>query len=184
LSQLPEELAARRQWFERYFADTTVELLAAHGLRRRHTCPCCGYPTLLHRSYYEICKLCGWEDDGQDDPSADEWWGGPNYQYSLTLARENFARYGSKYNPGGDQRLFPDSAVVVHAKRAITKAFDLMSRQTSLDTQFALWAIIGENEEILRHELDRRVENYSAFDQVVHSHDHPHHPLSGLDSDA
>jgi len=39
---------------------------------------------------FEICILCNWEDDGQDDPYADEVWGGPNGDYSLTEARKNF----------------------------------------------------------------------------------------------
>jgi hypothetical protein len=179
-----DELASRRQWFERYFTNTAEDLLAEHGLRHRYTCPCCGYPTLLHRSYHEICELCGWEDDGQDDPDADEVFGGPNYQYSLTLARNNFVRHGIKYSPGGDQRMFPDSSVETHAKRAIIKAFDLMIKQADAATQLALWALIGENEWILRHELDRRVENYVAYNRVLHPHDHPHDPLNALDSDA
>jgi hypothetical protein len=35
-------------------------------------CPCCGYLTLMERAGYEICDVCWWEDDGQDDPHADE----------------------------------------------------------------------------------------------------------------
>ncbi|MFD2115605.1 CPCC family cysteine-rich protein [Paenibacillus yanchengensis] len=55
---------------------------------KRHNCPCCGYPTLEERRNWEICSLCNWEDDGQDDPHADQVWGGPNQDYSLTEARE------------------------------------------------------------------------------------------------
>ena len=31
----------------------------------KHTCPCCGYKTLSEpaQGTYEICELCGWEDD-------------------------------------------------------------------------------------------------------------------------
>lgn len=32
-----------------------------------HTCPGCGFPTLAARNEFEICGLCNWEDDGQDD---------------------------------------------------------------------------------------------------------------------
>ncbi|WP_261769601.1 CPCC family cysteine-rich protein [Paenibacillus polysaccharolyticus] len=42
---------------------------------------------------WEICCLCNWEDDGQDDPHADEVWGGPNQDYSLAEARENFKKH-------------------------------------------------------------------------------------------
>ena len=33
-------------------------------------CPCCGYLTLDERGGYEICPVCYWEDDGQDDHDA------------------------------------------------------------------------------------------------------------------
>lgn len=42
-----------------------------------------------------VCHVCFWEDDGQDDPSADEVWGGPNGDLSLTQARANFTKFGA-----------------------------------------------------------------------------------------
>lgn len=60
-----------------------------------YACPCCGYLTLERRGYYEICPVCSWEDDGQDDHDADESRGGPNYGLSLTEARRNFITYGA-----------------------------------------------------------------------------------------
>lgn len=63
-------------------------------------CPCCTYPTLSKRCESEICFLCNWEDDGQDDPKADEIWGGANGQYSLSEARKNFEKYYTMYSPG------------------------------------------------------------------------------------
>ena len=30
-------------------------------------CPCCYYKTLEKRGYYDICPVCEWEDDGNDD---------------------------------------------------------------------------------------------------------------------
>lgn len=63
-------------------------------------CPCCGFPTLSERSCWEICRICWWEDDGQDDPRADEVWGGPNKHYSLTAARQNFKNHLHKYDRG------------------------------------------------------------------------------------
>lgn len=63
-------------------------------------CPCCGYPTLSGRGDYEICLICWWEDDGQDDVDADEVFGGPNGPYSLTQARRNFADHFDMYDPG------------------------------------------------------------------------------------
>ncbi len=31
----------------------------------QYTCPCCGYKTLYEEppGTYEICRMCGWEDD-------------------------------------------------------------------------------------------------------------------------
>jgi len=67
-------------------------------------CPCCGYTTLHERAGYEICILCAWEDDGQDDPRASEVWGGPNADLSLTEARSNFRDHRSIYRVGEDPR--------------------------------------------------------------------------------
>jgi hypothetical protein len=43
----------------------------------------------MERGGFEICPVCFWEDDGQDDPDADVVLGGPNGQLSLTQARNN-----------------------------------------------------------------------------------------------
>lgn len=51
--------------------------------------------TLHSRGAYDICPVCFWEDDGQDEHDADEIRGGPNGNLSLTAARENFARFGA-----------------------------------------------------------------------------------------
>jgi Cysteine-rich CPCC len=56
-------------------------------------CPCCGYLTLMERGAFETCPVCWWEDDGQDDPHADEP-SGPNH-LTLTKARENFRTLGA-----------------------------------------------------------------------------------------
>ena len=61
-------------------------------------CPCCGYKTLESRNEFEICKICWWEDDGQDNKHANEIWGGPNYGVSLTQARHFYLTIGI-YNP-------------------------------------------------------------------------------------
>jgi hypothetical protein len=57
-------------------------------------CPCCGHATLAERGRYEICPVCFWEDDGQDNADADQWRGGPN-RVSLREARVNFLRFGA-----------------------------------------------------------------------------------------
>ncbi len=57
-------------------------------------CPCCGLCTLEERYVYEICPVCWWEDDGQDNRDANEVLGGPNGKLSLTQARVNVLVYG------------------------------------------------------------------------------------------
>lgn len=44
---------------------------------------------------FEICPVCFWEDDGQDDHDADVVRGGPNRSLSLQDARLNFAECGA-----------------------------------------------------------------------------------------
>lgn len=48
----------RRAHYETY--------LQANGIAVQ-TCPGCGFPTLAERGAFEICIICSWEDDGQDD---------------------------------------------------------------------------------------------------------------------
>ncbi|MFB4304890.1 CPCC family cysteine-rich protein [Actinomadura sp. GTD37] len=90
-----EELARRAQWFEGY-----VNTVSNHSIHRPedsgpYACPCCGYLTLASRGDYEICGVCFWEDDGQDEHDAGVVRGGPNGRLSLTRARQNFARFGA-----------------------------------------------------------------------------------------
>jgi hypothetical protein len=78
-----EEHARRLAWF------------AGSAVRLPPRCPCCGCRTLGARAEYEICPVCFWEDDGQDDPDADAVRGGPNGSLSLTAARANYLRCGA-----------------------------------------------------------------------------------------
>jgi uncharacterized Zn finger protein (UPF0148 family) len=51
-------------------------------------CPCCGSLTLRQSGAFEICPVCGWEDDPEQarDPETS---GGAN-SMSLSLAREQW----------------------------------------------------------------------------------------------
>jgi len=57
-------------------------------------CPCCGHATLNERGGLEICPVCFWEDDGQDNDDADQCRGGPN-RVSRREGRVNFLRFGA-----------------------------------------------------------------------------------------
>ena len=62
---------------------------------QRYRCPCCAYLTLRERGGDEICRVCYWQDDGQDDHDVDEVRGGPNELLSLSQARANFRLFGA-----------------------------------------------------------------------------------------
>jgi hypothetical protein len=62
------------------------------------SCPCCGYKTIEERGNYDICKVCWWEDDGQDNEHSEKIMGGPNYGISLVMGRYNYLIYGL-YDP-------------------------------------------------------------------------------------
>jgi hypothetical protein len=60
-----------------------------------YRCPCCHFRTLSERGGCQICPICFWEDDGQDDHDAELVRGGPNGSLSLMQARLNFAASGA-----------------------------------------------------------------------------------------
>lgn len=92
----PEEIERRKRWFEQYcktLDQSSVVLPPSEGVK--HRCPCCGCRTLGERGGFDICPVCFWEDDGQDDADADAVRGGPNGALSLTQARCNFKEFGA-----------------------------------------------------------------------------------------
>jgi hypothetical protein len=115
-----EDFANRRVWFEAYLKRRAPEA------GERYTCPCCAYPTLTERDEYEICPLCGWEDDNQDDPDADQVWGGPNSDYSLSEARRNFAEYMIMYRLS-ESRIFPQNPRLLAMKRSLMEVYQRMA---------------------------------------------------------
>src|SRR3954447_10434483 len=121
----------------------------------RYRCPCCGYPTLAGRGYTEICELCNWEDDGQDDPHADEVWGGPNYLYSLTQARHNFKDHMNQYDPD-DPFCDDDNDATRDAKRNLMTAFDAIDLAPNEESRAMLWEIARNAEMVLKAGRDKR----------------------------
>lgn len=81
--QILDDFKTRRLSFESYLKEEKT--------RKFFTCPSCGFPTLTERGGYDICVICDWEDDGQDDAHADEILGGPN-AISLTESRLQIGR--------------------------------------------------------------------------------------------
>lgn len=58
-------------------------------------CPCCRCLTLAQRGSYEICPVCFWEEDGQDEVDSLTVRGGPSATLGLAQARANFAAFGA-----------------------------------------------------------------------------------------
>lgn len=160
---MADEEAQRRAWFEAYVARCEQGVVRPPATGIRYPCPCCTYLTLSELGGYEICCLCNWEDDGQDDPRADEVWGGPNGSYSLAKARRNFKRYLIMYEPARDKRIAgPDSPLEVEAKRAMIAAFNAMPSAPDDTTLEALWQTVCRAEAVLDSETNRKVKEYEA----------------------
>lgn len=81
-------------------------------------CPCCGYDTLDARGEYDICKICWWEDDGQDNDDANIARGGPNSNLSLTRARLNFLEQGI-FQPSREDLREIQESIESHPRRRI-----------------------------------------------------------------
>ena len=92
----PEEIERRKRWFKGHI-DSLEHRSARQGPKEgvKYRCPCCGYGTLPERGADDICPVCFWEDDGQDDQDADTVRGGPNGSLSLAQARRNFREFGA-----------------------------------------------------------------------------------------
>ena len=65
-------------------------------MAERVTCPCCGYLTLMAPGDYEVCPVCGWEDDGASTKRPLIFDGNPN-GISLAQAQRRHRRYGATY---------------------------------------------------------------------------------------
>jgi hypothetical protein len=64
--------------------------------RNNKKCECCGFFTLPEDSIFEICPLCGWQDDGvqNDDP---DYAGGAN-ELSLNEYRSQWLKEHKRTN--------------------------------------------------------------------------------------
>ena len=131
------------------------------NISSRFRCPCCGYPTLAESASYEICELCNWEDDGQSDSDANVVRGGPNADYSLAEARQNFAKYRVMYRPDRDMRITgADSKLEWETKGLLITAFERLASGAS--AQHTLVNEILRLGEILENETARQVREYEG----------------------
>lgn len=115
------DLIERRKWWNR------------HGTLDRLDCPCCGYPTLGGRGEFQICSICWWEDDGQDDESAERINDGPNRSYSLTEGRLNFGEYLCQYRPSDSRFKKQQIEELLTLKRELIQYYDNAMEENSFD---------------------------------------------------
>jgi len=78
------------RWFAVHFGvSSDVEV--------RFRCPCCGCKTLEAPEALQLCPVCWWEDDGQEDDDASDVRLTVNGQLSLKEARANYAQCGAAH---------------------------------------------------------------------------------------
>jgi hypothetical protein len=75
----------------------SVHSTVSSAVEVRYRCPCCGYRTLDAPGAFELCPVCWWEDDGQEDADAEEVRLTVNGQLSLNEARAFYASYGAAH---------------------------------------------------------------------------------------
>lgn len=63
----------------------------------RYRCPCCGSRTLSAPASMDLCPVCWWEDDGQEDGDASEVRLTVNGDLSLSDAREHYRLCGASH---------------------------------------------------------------------------------------
>jgi hypothetical protein len=113
-------------------------------------CPCCFMPTLAERGVGNICPVCFWDDDGQDDPHADEVWGGSNDDLSLSQARANFATHLTMYPPGSENfAWFQGGEQEVGAKRRLIQTARRLRAELAPAEAAGLWARFDADMEAL-----------------------------------
>jgi len=81
-------------WLRDKLTGKESEWYAPDDSTPREQCPCCDYISLAERGNYLICKICFWEDDGQDVDELDIE-SGSNHSITLREGRENFKNFGS-----------------------------------------------------------------------------------------
>ncbi len=93
------EINNRRKYFSIHFP--AIEDCGDNdSITLPNSCPACGYNTLDSRWGWEICTICFWEDDGQDNHNADTVLGGPNHSYSLNGYRAKIYTWMQRLKSG------------------------------------------------------------------------------------
>jgi hypothetical protein len=67
------------------------------GMDTLYRCPCCGCRTLPTPESMQLCPVCWWEDDGQEDGDAAEVRLTVNGALSLAQARDHYQACGAAH---------------------------------------------------------------------------------------
>lgn len=126
----------------------------------KFNCPCCGYPTLDEQGRYDICWLCDWEDDGQNDLDADRVKGGPNADYSLTEARHHFKNNYTMYRETNSDSIQNQKKLCIQ-KNAIAE-FEKLKTTNNKDTSH-----IWDNINILEQKLACVSYKHGTYDSHI-----------------
>lgn len=154
------KLKEKRNSFESLPSEINLGVGSLFKNISRVTCPCCGYPTLEERANYEICDLCNWEDDGQDDHDSAKSFGGPNGGYSLDEARENFMKYRTMYSPDNNTTITgADSEKRAILKSKLIQTFEEMLHSNTSRVK-SLWKQALAIDKDLHKELERSIREY------------------------
>jgi hypothetical protein len=95
----------------------------------KQKCPCCQLPTISTLSELEICSVCEWNDDGQNDDNQDDVIGGPNGKYSLAASRKNFKSNKSMYRKGDSN--FPSNPGYLRLQEELVDLYEEVSKGTN-----------------------------------------------------
>jgi len=75
----------------------SVHFYVSLAVEVRYRCLCCGCKTLRAPAALQLCPVCWWEDDGQDDSDASEVRLTVNGQLSLDEARSYYVQFGAAH---------------------------------------------------------------------------------------
>ena len=146
-----DTLGRAKKFLKEYYKNNYLNKEGA-VINSQHLCPCCYLPNLSERNNYEICSFCGWEDDGQDDHNADEVFGGPNNDYSLTEGRVNFKRHGTMYRGSDKSQFIENDKKLNQINKLIELYYDFAHNQNTENKQNILNQIQEAEESILTPE--------------------------------
>lgn len=117
-----------------------------------NTCPVCGFYTLEERDSWDVCGICWWEDDGQDEKEfgkfndPDEIIGGPNAHWSLTSYRKFF------YENINNSKITKGTGI-----KALLKKFNKLKEDYSSDKKEEILKVIRELEKEFKPFHDLRI---------------------------